>query len=72
MAKPCEVKRDLLVEYLSTLERLKAADWEHKQILAAGTGDGVALRSAERIEELKLLCRAARMEYTEHCRAHHC
>ena len=66
------MKRDLLVDYLSTLERLKVADWEHKQILAAGMGDGVALRSAQRIEEVKLLCRAARVKYTEHCRAHHC
>jgi len=41
VAKPCEVKRDLLLEYLSTLERLKAADWEHKQILAARMEDGV-------------------------------
>ena len=72
MPKPCEVKRDLLVEYLSTLERLKVADWEHKQILAAGMGDGVTLRSAQRIEEIKSLCRAARVEYTEHCRTHRC
>ena len=63
------MKRDLLVAYLSTLERLKAADWEHKQIVAAGI-DGVG--SAQRIEEVKLLCRAARVEYTEHCRAHRC
>ena len=72
MPNPCEVKRDLLVEYLSMLERLKAADWEHKQILAAGIGEGVTLRSAQRIEEIKLLCRAARVEYTKHCHAHHC
>ena len=66
------MKRDLLVEYLSTLERLKVADWEHKQILAAGMGDGVALRSAKRIEAIKSLCRAARRKYTDHCHAHRC
>jgi hypothetical protein len=70
--KPCEVKRDLLVEYLSTLQQLKVADWEHKQILVVGTGDGVALRSAQRIEAIKSLCTEARVKYIAHCRAHRC
>jgi hypothetical protein len=70
--KPCEAKRDLLVGYLSTLERPKVADWEHKQILAAGMGDGIAVRCAQRIEAIKSLCKTARLKYTEHCGAHHC
>jgi hypothetical protein len=53
----CETKRDLLVEYLSSLERLKVAEWEHKELLTAGMGDGVALRSAQRIEAIKSLGR---------------
>ena len=69
---PCEIKRDLLVEYLSTLERLKGADSEYKQLLAAGMGEGVVLRSAQRIEAIKSLCRAARAKYADHCRAHRC
>jgi hypothetical protein len=69
---PCEVKRDLLVAYLTTLQRLKLAEWEHKEILAAGMGDGVTLRSAQRIEEVKSRCREARVKYTDHCREHRC
>ena len=69
---PCEIKRDLLVEYLSTLERLKVVDWEHNQILPGGTADGVALRSAQRMEEIKLLRGAAGMKYSDHCRADGC
>jgi hypothetical protein len=34
------------------LERLKAADWEHEQTLAAGMGDGIAVRCAQRIEAI--------------------
>jgi hypothetical protein len=69
---PCQIKRDLLVDYLSTMERLKVAQWEHKEILTIGIGDGLALRSAQRIEAIKSLCRTARAKYTEHCRAHRC
>ena len=47
---PCQIKRDLLVDYLSTLEQLKVAQWQHKEILTIGIGDGLALRSAQRIE----------------------
>ena len=69
---PCQMKRDLLVDYLETLEKLKVAQWDHKEILTIGTGDGLALRSAQRIEAIKSQCRAARAKYTEHCRAHRC
>jgi len=72
VSNPCEIKRSLLLEHLSALERLKLAEREHKEILKAGIGDGLVLRSAQRIEEIKSLCRAARVEYTEHCRAHRC
>jgi len=38
------VKGDLLIDYLSALERLKVAQFEHKEILTIGIGDGLALR----------------------------
>ena len=41
---PYEVKRDLLVEYPSTLQRLKIAQWEHKEILAAKSDDEWLIR----------------------------
>ena len=66
------MKRDLLLDYLSTLEKLKVAEREHKEILAAGTSDGAAARSAVRIKAIKALSSLARAKYTEHCRAHHC
>ena len=69
---PCQIKRDLLVEYLSTLERLKGAEREHKEILATGRSDGVAARSWVRIQAIKALSSLARTKYTEHCRAHRC
>ena len=66
---PCQMKRDLLVDYLSSLEQLKVAQWEHKEILTIGIGnDGLALRSAQRIEAIKAQCRISRAKYTEHCR----
>ena len=72
MLEPCEVKRDLLVAYLATLERLKVADWEHKQIVAAGTVNGAGLRSVQRIEAIKALRNAARDRYSYHCNVHYC
>lgn len=69
---PCQRKRDLLVEYLSTLERLKVAEREHKEILAAGTSDGLTARSAVRIKAIEALSSLARAKYAEHCRAHRC
>ena len=69
---PCQIKRDLLVEHLVMLERLKIAEEEHKEILAAGTSGGAAARSAVRIKAMKGLSSLARAKYTEHCRAHHC
>ena len=29
--KPCQMKRDLLLDYLSNLEQLKVAQWQHKE-----------------------------------------
>ena len=69
---PCQIKRDLLVEHLFMLERLKVAEREHKKILAAGTSDGAAARSAVRIQAIKALSSLVRAKYTEHCRAHQC
>jgi hypothetical protein len=68
----CRMKRDLLLDYGSTLEKLKIAEREHQEILAAGTSDGAAARSAVRINSIKALCRLARAMYTEHCRGHRC
>jgi hypothetical protein len=70
--KKCEVKSALLREYMAALEKLKVAQQEHKQILAAGTGEGVVLRSRQRIEAFKRLCSTARVKYSDHCHAHRC
>jgi hypothetical protein len=69
---PCQIKRDLLMEHLSMLERLKVAEREHKEILAAGPSDGAVARSWVRIQAIKALSSLARTKYTEHCRAHRC
>ena len=66
------MKGDLLIDYLFALERLKVAQFEHKEILTIGIGDGLALRSAQRIEAIKAECRMSRAKFTEHCRAHRC
>ena len=66
------MKRDLLLDYLSNLEQLKVAQWQHKEILTIEIGDGLALRSAQRIEAIKAQCGISRAKYTEHYRAHHC
>ena len=51
--KPCQMKRDLLLDHLSRLEKPKVAEREHKEILGAGTGDGAAARSAVRIKAMR-------------------
>ena len=53
MGKQCEIKTKLLAEYMATLEKFKVAEREHKEILLAGTGQGVVQRSAKRIEAIK-------------------
>jgi len=68
----CDVKRQLLADYMTSLEHLKVAEQEHKEILISGTGDGVVSRSTLRIEALKSLSAAARSRYAEHCHAHRC
>jgi len=70
---PCQTKRELLVDYLETREELKIAQLEHKEILMIGrSGDGLVLRSAQRIEAIKAECRLSKAKYVKHCRAHRC
>jgi hypothetical protein len=51
----CDLKRQLLADYMASLEHLKVAEQEHEEILIAGTGDGVVSRSTLRIEAKKAL-----------------
>ena len=59
----CDLKRQLLAAYMTSVEHLRVAKREHAEILAAGTGDGVVVRSTQRIEGLKALSIAARARY---------
>jgi spermidine synthase len=68
----CDLKRQLLADYMASLEHLKVAEQEHKEILTVGTGDGVVLRSTQRIEAIKAMSGEARARYAEHCHAHRC
>ena len=68
----CEPKRQFLRDYLAALEKLKVAQREYKEMLAMGKGEGVALRSTQRIEAIKALTEAARARYTDHCHVHGC
>ena len=61
----CDVKRQLLADYMTSLEHLKVAKREHAEILMAGTGDGVVVRSTQRIEGIKAPSSAARARYAE-------
>jgi hypothetical protein len=70
--KPCGMKRDLLREYMSALEKLKVAQREHEEILAAGTGESGASRSTHRIEAIKAIASAARMRFSAHRHEHRC
>jgi hypothetical protein len=64
MEKQCELKRELLREYMATLEKFKMAEREHKELLLA--------RTTKRVEAIKKLCTTARMNYRDHRLAHHC
>ena len=66
------VKTELLREYLATFGQFKVAEREHKEILLAGTGQGVVQRSAKRVEAIKKLFTTARENYSDHCKAHRC
>ena len=67
--KPCGMKRDLLREYMAALEKLKVAQTEHEEILAAGTAEGLA---TQRIQAIKALASAARMRFSAHRHEHRC
>ena len=59
-----DLKRQLLADYLACLERLKAAEREHSEVLLTDSDDAV-LRSAQRIEAMKAVCSAARARYEQ-------
>ena len=67
----CDVKRELLHDYIAALERVKVAEREHTEMLLTAT-DGMALRSSHRLEAIKALRNAARDRYSDHCHAHRC
>ena len=68
----CEMGTELLGEYMATLEKFKVAEREHKEILLAGTGQGVVQRSVKRLDATKNLCTTARENYSDHCKVHRC
>ena len=69
----CDVKRELLRDYIAALERVKVARREHTEMLvAAGTSDGLALGSSQRVEAIKALCNTVRERYSDHCHVHRC
>jgi len=70
--KPCGMKGDLLREYMAALEKLKVAQTQHKEIVAAGTGEGVTTRWTQRIQAIKALASAARMRFSAHRHEHRC
>jgi len=70
--KKCKVKSKLLGEYVAAREKSQVAQRAHKQILAAGTGEGAILRSRQRIEAIKSLASEARVKYVCHCHVHQC
>ena len=72
MLKKCELKSELLREYMAALEKLKVAQREHEEILAADTGGGVASRWKQRIEAIKAMASAARMRFSAHRHEHRC
>jgi hypothetical protein len=50
----CDVKRELLRDYIAALERVQVAEREHTaMLLTAGTSDGMALRSSQRLKQSK-------------------
>jgi hypothetical protein len=69
---PCDIKHQLLREYLAALEKLKVAHSEYKEILAAGISERVASRWRQRIGAIKALASAARMRFSVHRHEHRC
>jgi hypothetical protein len=70
--KKCELKSELLREYMAALEKLKVAHTQYREILAAGIGETVASRWKQRIEAIKALAGAARMRFSAHRHEHRC
>ena len=64
----CDLKLQLLADYMTSLEHLKAAQREHAEILMAGTGGGVVVW----IDGIKALSSAVCAPYAEHCHQHRC
>jgi nitrate reductase beta subunit len=67
----CDLKRQLLADYMAALKNLKVARREFAEILTAGC-DAMALRSMHRIKAIKELCSAARVRFTTHRHQHRC
>jgi hypothetical protein len=65
----CEIQRALLAEYQDLLEKVRAAQLEHIEVLRPSM-DSVAIKPL--LQELKVECNAARARYVEHRRQHGC
>ena len=68
----CNVKRELLRDYIAAIAILKAARRDHADTLATGADDRVVLRSSQRVKEVKAQCGVARMRFAEHRHNHQC
>jgi len=56
----CELKLELLREYVAARESMKTAQLEYREMLLSGSKETI-LRSRQRMQELKARCNAARM-----------
>ena len=73
LTKKCDLKRELLREYMAALEKLKVVQDEYEEVLAAGTrGRGVSSRCVRRIKAIKTLASEARMRFSAHRHEHRC
>ena len=73
LTKKCDLKRELLREYMAALEKLKVVQDEYEEVLAAGTrGRGLVSRCVQRIKAIKALASEARMRFSAHRHEHRC
>lgn len=61
----CESKLQLLRDSMATVETLRVARQEIRELLMTTTGTAVA-RSKHQIKKIKAACTAARLRFTEH------
>ena len=72
LTKNCDLKRELLREYIAALEKLKVVQ-DEEEVLAAGTrGRSIASRCVQRIKAIKALASEARMRFSAHRHEHRC